>query len=495
MKKQSNRKWPMLFLLLLMPLVILSANGRGDAASNDGAMEIRFMTKTYSGDPMPNDSIILDKVREYTGMQVEMEFVPDSVYSDKLNIILASGDLPHVLLADKSSSSFIKACQVGAFWELGPYLEDYSNLKDMNSIVLNNASIDGKIYGLYRARDLGRNGVIFRSDWLENVGLEPPETTDDFYDMLYQFTYGDPDQNGQNDTFGMIVCSYQGPFIASTVWFGAPNGWGEDSSGKLVPAHMTDEFFEAMEFWHKIWKEGLINQDFPVFNCGDWRKPVIAEEAGVIADVLDGAGRWENDFIKVNNPAEIGMVGTINGRTLPTSGYSGMFAISKDTVKTEAELRQVLDFMNKLNDPEMQDLLGWGIEGRHWVENEGYIDPQPVEDNPDLKSEINDANQMLMFINKQMATGRKTTDIRKRSAEIMVENIPYCVGNPAEPLIPSSETYAMKGATLDQLIKDGYYQFIVGEMDKAGWEALLDQWSAEGGADLIAEINDLYKSL
>jgi len=42
-------------------------------------------------------------------------------------------------------------------------------------------------------------------DWLEAVGMEMPATIEELHDVLYAFTYNDPDQNGKNDTYGFSL--------------------------------------------------------------------------------------------------------------------------------------------------------------------------------------------------------------------------------------------------------------------------------------------------
>lgn len=44
---------------------------------------------------------------------------------------------------------------------------------------------------------------MIRQDWLENLGLEMPTSLDELYDVLYAFTYNDPDGNGVDDTYGI----------------------------------------------------------------------------------------------------------------------------------------------------------------------------------------------------------------------------------------------------------------------------------------------------
>ena len=56
----------------------------------------------------------------------------------------------------------------------GKYLKDYPNLSKMNKLINKNASIDGKLYGIYRERPLSRQGIVIRKDWLDNLGLDMP---------------------------------------------------------------------------------------------------------------------------------------------------------------------------------------------------------------------------------------------------------------------------------------------------------------------------------
>lgn len=53
-------------------------------------------------------------------------------------------------------------------------------------------------------------------------------------------------------------------------------------------------------------------------------------------------------------------------RDMPTSGYSGMIAVSKSGVKTEEDLKKVLAFLDQLNEPELQALLSNGLEGKQY---------------------------------------------------------------------------------------------------------------------------------
>lgn len=516
MKKQRFIRM-LVSLLVILSFIIVSAcsSNNGNGSSNGGntgssqsnetggngadveaeeePFPISIMMQSFDADLPDNSSPVIQALEAYTNTKVEIRFVPDSAYGDTFNITMAGADLPTIIVAGKTPS-FINAVRSGAFWELGPYLKDYPNLSLANEVVLNNASIDGKTYGIYRARTLGRNGVTVRKDWLENLGMDIPTTIDEFYDMLWAFTYNDPDGNNIDDTYGTVISKWHGPWDIMQLWFGVPNGWGEDENGNLVPAHQYPEYVEALRFFKKMYDEGLVNEDFAVMDSGIWTNPIINGEAGSIVDVADQAQRIDDKIKEIHPDLEaIDVFGGVSGehglRLLPTIGYNDMLAIPKDSVKTEEELRRVLDFIDKLNDEDMQILLANGIEGRQYELEDGYM--VPTED-PTMARENRNLNQMLMFIPEDRSIPVKLTPVREKVAEVQASNVPHVIGNPAQPLV--SDTYAQSGQQLDNIILDARVQFIVGQIDEAGLEEANQLWLRTGGDKYIEEINELYRA-
>lgn len=465
------------------------------SAQAEEPLELSIMVPAFSTELPDSNSPVIKELEAYTNTKIEMQFVPNSSYPDKTNITLASGQLPDIIEADRNAASFINAARAGAFWELGPYLKDYPNLSMANPIILNNSSIDGKTYGLYRFRTLGRMGVSINKDWMANVGLSEPKTIDEFYNLLKAFKEEDPDKNGKDDTYGIVVTKYAGPWDIMQIWFGAPNKWGEDASGKLVPTHMTPEYKEALQFFRKLYDEGLVNEDFAVMDPAVWNDPIINGQAGVMVDVADASRRIDGKM-QEKAPRDTpyidvfqAPVGPKGHRDMPTSGYSGVLAISKSGVKTEEELKRVLKFLDQIGDVEMQMLLGYGIEGRHYDMVDGYIKPVDMSQQAGLKAELESLNQILTFIGPVTPT-LEMTEINKKITQVQTENEKIVVANPAEPLI--SQVYAQKGQQLDNIIADARIQYIVGQIDDKGLDDAIALWRSSGGDDYIAEINELY---
>ncbi|MDF2648620.1 MAG: hypothetical protein K0Q73_4425 [Paenibacillus sp.] len=484
-----------------------SAPANSGSPAKEAPIDISIMAPIFKPTFPKDDSPIAAELEKYTNANIHFEWAANSSYGDKFNITLASGKLPTILVSTDKGASFINAARTGAFWELGPYLKDYPNLSKANPIVLNNTTIDGKIYGLYRGRALGRNAIVYRKDWLENVGMKPPQTIDDFYNMLKAFTLNDPDKNGKNDTYGMVVSKWgggwAGPLDQIAIWFGAPNKWGEDASGKLQPNFLTNEYLDAVKFMKKLYDEKLINQDFAVFDTAKYNDPIFNSQAGVIVDVADSAARNEDKIHQAmekagkddKNNQYMDVIGSVSGpkglRALPTSGYAGLIAISKSSVKTEKELRQVLSFLDKMNDEKAQILASNGIEGKHYKKVEGGIEPS--KDSALMESELEGLNQILNFLPESKALTVVQTPIRKKQDQVQKDNEKIVLANPAEPLI--SNVYTQKGPQLDNIINDARVKFIVGQIDEAGFKAALDLWKKSGGNDYVKEINDLYANI
>lgn len=370
----------------------------------------------------------------------------------------------------------------------------------VHEVAIQNASFNGKLYGVPRARAVGRNGVGYRLDWLENLGLSEPRTIDDFYNMLVAFTKNDPNMSGKNDTIGIAVTSWGGPWDNMQVWFGAPNGWGE-RGGKLVPAHMTPEYDEALKFFRKLYAEGLVNQDFNTYDPGKWDDMLRGGIAGSTVDVTDRFARNQEYFEREGIPARTQIVGGFEGsqglKLLPTAGYSGMLIFSKAQIKTEEELRRALDFIDRLSDAEMLNLIEWGVEGIDWdYGEEGYAIRYTVEEKPEMGSEPRvGLNQITSYWvhpdeTPKRIQGAPANEIRTLSAEVQTANEPFCVPNLGASYF--SETMALSGEDLNEIMNMARTDYIMGIIDDVGLQAAKDQWLRSGGQKVIDEVNALH---
>ncbi|SEE88997.1 extracellular solute-binding protein [Ruania alba] len=507
---------------LLAPVAMLAASGLaltacsggsdgGSGGGDGGDLEsLTIMAPYFAEVPPESDDPVGSGLSDLAGMPLEVQWVPNSSYGERVNTVLAGDDIPDVMVITGKDQGFVATAEAGGFWDLTDHLAsgDYPNLVTENPDVQQAASVNGTVYGIYRARDVIRSSVILRADWLENVGLDAPETTEDLAEIARAFTEDDPDGNGEDDTYGMIAPQWPGgigtssPYDTIEVWYGSGNVW-RDEGGELVPAFTTPEWREAVEFERDLVQNGYINPDYATMDPGTWNEPFLNGEGGIILDVQSRAGQLRGLFTDAGeNPDEmVTMVGQLEGPNgtfaLPTTGYAGFLAIPRSSVQTEEQLDQVLTALNELNSTEGQILMNNGIEGDNFEVVDGYAQFNP--ERQDFTDQVTGAwAQLGMNVNEYTAYSplpETDSDVafNERRLELQAEDLENAVFNPAAGLV--SDTYTTNGTQLDNIIGDARIQYLAGQIDDAGLDAAIERWRSSGGDAVTEEVNALYDEL
>jgi putative aldouronate transport system substrate-binding protein len=144
-------------------------------------------------------------------------------------------------------------------------------------------AIDGKNYFIPRTRVTTRTAFNYRKDWLEKLNLKVPETLEETYDVIKAFTTQDPDGNGRNDTYGLITAAADDGlwgFGIPAVANGTGNNWVE-KDGQIIPVFMTQEHFDMVKFFKRLYDEKLINQDFATIRQEKGFELLNAEQGGM----------------------------------------------------------------------------------------------------------------------------------------------------------------------------------------------------------------------
>ncbi|MEJ3750360.1 extracellular solute-binding protein [Actinomycetes bacterium KLBMP 9797] len=498
-------------LALSTALVGTACGGEDEkAASLD---TITVMTRLFGTAPDPNGEV-QQAIQKVIGKKLDINWVPNADYGDKLNVTLASNNIPDVLVADEKAPAFVQAANAGAFWDLTDKLDKYPNLKAADERTALNSSINGKIFGIYRVRPALRSAVVIRKDWLAKVGLQEPETVDDLYRIAKAFTEQDPDGNGKKDTYGLIIPKWPGNYASSSpydtieTWFGAPNGWGE-RNGKLVQGFDTEEFYAANRFLKKWVDEGLVNKDFATLDSGNWNDPFVQGKGGIIIDV-NVRGADLSVRLKQKDPKDfdkVTMVGNLkrsDGQkfSLPFTGYNNVVAISKQRIRTEEQLDDVLTTLDKLQSQEGSALLTNGIEGRNYkLENGSAV--LINQDDPKVKVIQNDVDKAFIQLGTRASVGQgqypfkypdePTQKLYELQKTLMEKDLPTAVYNPALPVI--APTLVSKGQTLNLIIPDARIKYLSGAITEEQLRAEVKRWYDSGGTQVTQEVNDLVSKL
>ncbi|NIK79088.1 putative aldouronate transport system substrate-binding protein [Paenibacillus castaneae] len=446
----------------------------------------------------PPDTI-KNEIEKLTNTKLTYQFFPADTYEEKLNASFATGSLPKVTYL-KNQATFVQmkeAIRDGQFWEIGPYLSEFSNLGKMKEEILNNTKVDGKLYSLYIGRPLARQGMIYRKDWADKLGISAPANVDELFAMIEKFTTGDPDGNGQPDTVGLADRNdlVYGAFKTIASWFATPNNWGE-RDGQLVPDFTTPEYMASMDYMKKIRDAKAMNVDFLATSKTDQVNMFTSGKAGVYIGSMQDVDSLVKDLVK-NVPTAVvdthSMVAGPNGQVTNWAipGYNNVVLFPKSAIKDEAELKKVLAFMDKMMTPEVANMMFWGIEGTHYTVVDGKAKPSADKELTEREvkgfkdSVIGEAetNGMYESLNELPA--------RIHAEELIIENEKIAIADPTAAL--DSATYTEKGTELQELIKDATYKYIYGSIDKAGFDKAIENWKSRGGSKIIEEYNAAYK--
>jgi putative aldouronate transport system substrate-binding protein len=385
----------------------------------------------------------------------------------------------------------------GAFWDIGPYLAAYPNLKQLNKEILGQAAVDGKIYGLYTERPSSRQGLIIREDWLNNLRLTKPTNLDELYKVLKAFTNGDPDRNGKDDTIGLTDRNdlVFGSFKTISAYFGTPNNWGTDDAGKLVPEFETQAYVDTMNYMKKLYDEKLINSDFAVTSKEVQRDKLIRGIAGVYIGSMQDVQRLSDEARLINPQVKFTLVNHIEGpkgfRIWSIPNYSALYLFSKKAIRTEAELKQMLQFFDRTMDKDVANLMKYGLEGRHYTTIGDKV--QLLEETSKIR--VNEVNALYALMiadlnNPKVKQVAESESLSQLADKLSLDNEKYVVKDPTLGL--ESKTYDERGVELYKIISDATYNYMLGKLDNAAFQQEIERWKRSGGSQIIREYNEAY---
>lgn len=457
---------------------------------------------------------IMQQLEDFCGADLDLIWYANDALSEKNSLALTSpSTMPQIMSwGGTVTGDVVSAAKNGAFVDLNNYIWDsakYPYLSQLSKDVAANLTVNGQLIALPRTRVVGRYGLCYRQDWAEKLGVELPAnaTPDDVYKMLYAFTYDDPDGNGKDDTIGMEMTLYTGPFDIIQTWFGCGNGW-QEVDGQLVPVWTTDQYFEAVDYIKKLYDDGLMPKDFYSRPTDSWSNGCKTGENGVYIDVMDSGKRiWQYfeaeetltpSVVNPDEPASMVLYGAVNGHTLATAGYNGFFTLSATTLDTEEKIEAALTVLDRLCSPEMLTLTQYGLEGVNYeYDADGNIVDLDAETENEaqvaLANNYKGLNQLLTFLpSSESSTGAipiAQTKFNKAQDEAYAAALPYAEVNPALSYLVGSDTYSQVGADLDTQVSAARTQYICGEITLDQFKSTLDSIRSQGYDEIIKEVN------
>jgi len=217
----------------------------------------------------------IQMLTEKTGIKTEWEIIRASEWDTKINLIMATGEYPDVIIGTFDVESYGVA--QGVIIPIDDLVEKYApNVTEraaMESydVLQRMRATDGKLYAfpnLMAENNQTYANLAINQSWLDNLKLEVPTDVESLTEVLRAIKAGDANGNGDTTDeipMSLVVNTATTPYHVSQVMglFGLPlhpKHWIYIDNNKQVQFAPNQEAFrEAMEWLHTCYDEGLLD--------------------------------------------------------------------------------------------------------------------------------------------------------------------------------------------------------------------------------------------
>lgn len=473
------------------------------AGKKEPPVEINWLLRFDSNQPCPDDDPVKKKIEELGNAKLNIQWVPGNTWNDKLDIIMASGDLPDLFSIGMNSANFVNLAGKGAFWDLKPYVnqKDYPNLYNLHPDAWTLTAIKGKNYGVPSTSfgNIGGEGFPqIREDWLKKLDLKVPETMDQVYEVMKAFTEKDPDGNGKKDTIGLtgyVEVEWMGNFGWVEGVFNHSHGGWKVEGDKLVGTLNLPGTRKALEWLSKAYQEGLIPQDFAVIKSSQMKDYALKGKAGIYPETLANGWRASSELRKAGAAdatfkAVTHLISGEGKKYAPMNMNSELLVISKKV--PEAKMKRILQYLDWSRTPEARLLGKYGLEGQHYKMENGQ--PVPTVEEKDLKSVNLDRITGIYDKYSRAFNAGIPNDLYEWNKKVIDERLKIVVSDPGALLV--SATAAKVGRDMAKKTQDLKTQIIMGKQPISAWDEYVNKLKNDPDSIQIEkEINEAYKAM
>lgn len=235
----------------------------------------RYLRKMLN---IQNDTVYMDTEERYSelvNILVKDQNLPDIMVVTDREILkeLVENDLVEDLteVFEKCTSSRIK--------------EMYESYGDA---LLNSGKFNGRLMAVPETViDHGPNLLWLRKDWMEELGLEEPETLEDAFEIIDAFVQNRMGTEDGETPVGLacdtnLVGTTSSSYSVDPVFdsFGAnPQRW-ISQDGEIVYGSLTEETKEALDYLHKLYDRRILDRNFALRAPNNLRDLVVNGKCG-----------------------------------------------------------------------------------------------------------------------------------------------------------------------------------------------------------------------
>ncbi len=482
---------------LFNPDLKLEDTGGLELPLSDGTEEIVWSVDSSLTDL--NDSYVAKKLREATGVNVQILAFAESLAAEKIKVLVAAKDLPDIVGQGLDPAFANDLAVQGAFAAVEDYLDIVPNFKrifvdtkENNWIFKSYAAPDEKLYGFFgwdfnRAVDTGC--VLYRKDIFDKHGLTMWNSPEEFHQTLKKLKELYPESTPYT------IKSGDGIFKTwSRSWNGmnAQDMYYDEEEGVWHFTDIQPEYKEMLDFMLKLYNEKLIDPEFLTNTQASWTsKMTQRDKAFVTTDWLGRLEMFKEQTLETVPEYDLRYANPIGptGRMPETSQLCWARHVSAaGDVETSFKL---LDFVLS---PAGKALITMGIEGETYVIGEdGMADYIEYEDKQPSMNDLREKYGMFlqgMYLSFDRRSAQFNYTEREKEAQDFAldpDNI-----EPRDPeLVFTAEENERRNAIINEFITKGR-EFATKYVLNNGGEKEWNEWLETAKSIGAEEIEKIY---
>jgi putative aldouronate transport system substrate-binding protein len=375
-------------LLLLVSLMLMfgliacssdSSNQSDSGSSGDGnTIRVVYKDETNSNQVSVKYFDELEKaLKKDKDMDVNFELVdlPQGNYAEKLNLLLFSGEIPDLIYFQGGDQQI---SDQDLLEDLRPYIKKSEYLKDALA-PYNKERLENYPYLLW-IKPLAPKVPVIRKDWFDKMetstALMEDPTIDNYYAFFKEVVESKP--GGDKPSYAITTAGDMAEInYTFDMAFGLDKTWLKKSDGTYEYAKVSSKEKEKLAFYHKLYKDGLLDPQYITKQWDtkekafyDGEAAIIPGTAGKVIDIYNGK------MMQVNGEeSELVVLPPAKGES---QGF-GATDITKESrglgISSQSENKElVFDILDYLASPEGQKLDRLGFEGEHYNVKDGEIE-------------------------------------------------------------------------------------------------------------------------
>lgn len=255
-----------------------------------------------------NGSLVFQEMEKRTNVHIEFIHPAIGQDSEQFNLMIASQEYPDMIMGGISYyvGGGDLAVEDGVFLQLNDlidqYAPNYKAILESNPEAKRQASSDSGIMSsilpMMRQENLCWYGPVIRKDWLEETGLDIPETVEEWEVLLTEMKKNHPDSTplifhpsgasaGNSfrergyDFWGLFMSAYR--IGTSSGTFGAM--YNDNGTVKYAP--IEDGFKDYLEVMNRWYENGLIDADYPARDMDGVNALITSGMVGAMVGSVD----------------------------------------------------------------------------------------------------------------------------------------------------------------------------------------------------------------